>query len=443
MSIKAGGGKVRQHGRHTLKVVGGGAAQPLRAATMYNRIASGFGTVGGTSLQIKSRIGFVTGAGALSQLVLSFYNWRTDPSGLVLNTNAYTIVSAALEIDGGTYAPVFFGGSRSRVVAAGANDIQSDAILPSSFSLANFPNGTKFWLRMQVSLSTAGDGVPQGIPYETAGGGAFPNWVGFSYDPLINITTGPVDGTGPMSLGALGFSSFTRPVFPVVLGRYVSGSPTVWLGIGDSIMQGLSDTLEGDAYGFAGFYHRSLVNAGLNGAYGAGINMGSSGTTHAMWTGSNNSLGKAYWAYCTGAIDNYGTNNFAGGAALATVQTDSQALWTAIRAANVSTILRLSLLPRTNSTDNWQTAGVNQTGVNAAFNAGGLVAQYNTWLGTQISGSGITAQLDFTSLRDATFPEDWVVTGAANYATPDGVHLSTAASVLAAGQLRTLLASYP
>ncbi len=422
---------------------GGVAAQPLRAVTNGNRIASGgFQTVAGTQLQVKSRISFTTGAGSLSQIVLSFYNWFSDPAGFTLNSNAYTIEAAALEIDGGISVPVNFSSVRTRVVAAGATDIQSDPILPSSFSLASFASGTKFWLRLHISLTTAGFGVPGGIPYENAGGQAFPSSVGFSYDPAVNTTTGAIDDTGDLSLGAGGFSQFNRPVFPVVLGRFVSGSPKVWLGIGDSIMQGTADTLEGVGLGFLGFFGRALVNATFNGAWGGGINMGSTGTTHAMWGGSNNAVAKAYWAYCDGAVENYGSNNFEGGAALATVQADSQALWTDLRAAGVTTILRMHIIPRTTSIDSWATA-LNQTAVSAAFGAGGLVEQYNTWLGAQISGSAITAQLALSSVRDSGTTWKWVNNLSANYATADGVHPDADGNALAANDLRTLLASYP
>lgn len=417
-----------------------GVLQPLRAVTNANIFAQNFTTVGLT--RIKSRIGFTVGGGALSQIVPNLYNLRSDPSGFILNSNPFTINKLALEI-GAAYAPVFFGGSRSRVVAAGAGDILGDAILPSAFSLANIPDGTRCYWRLEMDVPLAGNSFPAGIPYEGAGGGAFPEFVGFCYNPALNTDTSDIDGTGNLFLGTGPWSAVTRPFFPITLGRYVSGSPNVWLGVGDSIIAGLSDTLEGATYGYAGYFARALINSTFNGAYKSGINMGSSGTTHAMWTGSNNALARAYWAYCTAAVENYGTNNFAAGATLANVQTESQALWTAIRAAGISTILRQPILPRTNSTDNWQTAGANQTGVNAAFNAGGLVAQYNTWLATQIGGSGITALLDTSSVRDATNPEDWGVNGTPFYLTPDGVHNSAAASILLANALRTLQGSYP
>lgn len=419
------------------------AVQPDRAVTPWNRIASGFGTVSGTQLHIKSRIYFAV-QGPLSELKLNFYNWRSDPSGFILNTNGFTVEEASIEVDGGSYAPVRFAGGRTRTVTAGESFVTSDAVTPSALGLgANIPDGTGFWLRLHESFTTAGHQYPQGIPYEGASGQAFPNSVGFAYDPAVNVTTGAIDGTGALSLGSGGFSAVSRPIFPVIQGKFVSGSPTVPVVVGDSIAQNVGDTLEGDKLGIGGFVQRAMMNATFNGSFRAGINMASSGTTHAMWTGSNNALAKAYWALCNGAVDNYGTNAFAAGAALATVQSDSQTLWTAMRAAGLSTILRMGLMPRTNSTDNYQTAGVNQTGVNSAFNSGGLVQQYNTWLSTQISGSAVTAVLPLNSVRDGTNTEDWVVNGVAFYATADGVHPSAAGHALAAAELRTLLASYP
>jgi len=188
--------------------------------------------------------------------------------------------------------------------------------------------------------------------------------------------------------------------------------------------EGIGDTLEGSKLGLSGFVQRGLINTTFDGSWRAGINFGSSGTTAAMWSGSNNTLAKAYWDLCNGYIGNYGTNDLAGGGTLTNLQTLMQGLWTDVRAAGITTLLQCHLMPRTNSTDSWATAGANQTGVNAAFDSGGLAQQFNTWLGTQISGSGITAELALDTLRDVTNPEDWVVTGAANYATADGVHPS-------------------
>jgi len=441
--LKQGFLRVPHASRNNTRAGGGGAVQPDRAVTPWNRIASTFGTVGGTSLQMKSRIYFEV-QGPLSEIKLNFYNWRSDPTGFVLAGNGWTIEEAALEVDGGSYAPVTFSAARTQAIAAGDSFIESDAVTPADLGLgANIPNGTGFWLRLHTSFTTAGHEYPRGIPYENAGGQAFPNSVGFTYDPAVNTTTGAIDGTGALSLGAGGITGVSNPIFPVIQGKFVSGSPTVFAIVGDSITQGIGDTLEGDKLGLAGFVQRGLINTTFDGDWRACINFGSSGTTASMWSGTNNALAKAYWALCSGYIGNYGTNDLAGGGTLAALQTLMQGLWTDVRAAGISTLLQCHLMPRTNSTDSWATAGANQTGVNAAFNSGGLAQQYNTWLGTQISGSGITAQLALNTLRDSGAPEDWVVTGAANYATADGVHPSAAGHALGGTEVRTLVASYP
>lgn len=422
---------------------GSAAVQPNRAVSAWNRMPSTFGTVSGTQLKMKIRIFFAV-QGPLSEIRLNFSNWRTDPTGIVLCGNGWTIEELALEVDGGSFAPVRFSGGRTQAVGAGGSFLVSDAVTPAALGLGtSIPNGQGFWFRGLVGFSAAGHEYPRGIPYENAGGQAFPNSVGFVYDPAVNTTTGAIDGTGPISLGAGGISAVSNPIFPVIQGKFVSGSPTVWAIVGDSITQGLGDTLEGDKLGLSGFVQRGLINATFNGGWRAGINFGSSGTTAAMWSGPNNALAKAYWALCNGYIGNYGTNDLAGGGTLGALQTLMQGLWTDVRAAGITTLLQCHLMPRTNSTDSWATAGANQTGVNAAFNSGGAAQQYNTWLGTQISGSGITAQLALNTLRDGGFPEDWVVTGAANYATADGVHPSAAGHVLGGNELRTLVASYP
>jgi hypothetical protein len=408
----------------------------LRFASNSNYAPSAFQALSGTRLRQKGRIAFWVGSADCSELVLSFYNWALATTAVSLGGNAYTIEKCALEKDGAASSvPVTFGGSRTKVIAAGDTDIQCDPIQPSSFGLAKFDRGQKMWIRLEVSVTTAGHQVPKGIAYNGSRGGSFPTWVGFAYDPAENGTTSDIDSFGTIGLGTGTFTNNVNPVTPVVLGRFIGGDAPTWLGLGDSIMDFSNDTLTG--FGYAGFFSRSMVNDTNNGSWIGGMDFGSSGSKASMWTGANAAKATAYWKYAKYAVDEFGTNNFAAADTLATVQGQATTLWALAYANGIRGILRTKLLPRmSGSTDSYATEA-NMTPL-TEFQAGGKAALFNTWLDTQIGAGLCTTVIDFTTMRGVD-PWKWVVTGAANYATSDGIHPSPAGHGLMATALRTAM----
>lgn len=421
---------------------GGGGSQPLRFASNENIAATSFRTMSGTRLHRASRRRFVIGAGDRSDLVPSFKNWIMELSGVTPNTNGFTIEEAAVEI-GASYVPVTFGGSPSRFVTAGETDVKGDAIAPSEFSLTEFAVGTECWLRVHDSVTTAGHQLLEGVNYEGARQGVYPDWVGWAFDPAENPNVDPIYGVGQIDPN--GAADGCRAASAVILGRFVSGDPATWLGIGDSIMWGSDDSMEGE--GFGGFFARALTNATFDGSWGAGMNFGVSGAGPNLWTeGANLELAMAYWQYAKCAVDEFGTNPFYFGAPLASVQADSQALWALLRGEGIEDIIHPHILPRTDSTDSWATTA-NQTPVNSAFQAGGNADLFNTWLSTRIGPTGISSVLALNSVRAASSGAgrwQWAVNGTPNYMCDlIGTHPTGVGHALIATDLRTEMASYP
>lgn len=410
---------------------------PYRFATNLNTFPQSFTALAGIRLRVTSRMFFVV-AGDRKTLKLSFPSARIDPSGFVDNTNAYTIVKCAIEKDGGGYVPVLFSGAAGRAVAAGTTDIQSDAVLPASFSLSKFTSGDIYWVRLEVSVTTAGHQIPAGIPYFGAGGQTFPASVGWAWDSSENATVSDVYGTGNISLGTGVGTGVTAPIMPIVLGQHSTGDPATWVGIGDSIMAGSNDALAGQ--GFSGYFARCLTNAAFTGPWIGGLNMGCSGSRPQLWnSGVNPTRGTTYLQYAKYCVNNYGSNSVALGDSLATMQTESQTLWTTIRAAGVTEIVQVPIMPRTTTTDAYATEA-NQTYV-AQFTAAGTAGSFNTWLTTQIGSTRISSVASTTPLLGVD-PWKWVVTGAANYATTDGIHPGTQGHTLEAVPMRTAIAAY-
>lgn len=408
----------------------------LRHASNSNYAPSDFTTLSGTRLKQISRIAFWV-PGDRSDLVLSFFNWITYVTSFILGGNAYTIEECALEKDGDTSSvPVMFGGSRTKVIAAGDTDIQSDPVLPADFSLSQFDDGIKMWIRLLVSVTTSGHQVPEGIAYNGIRGGSFPDWVGFAFDPSENTTVSDVDSYGPISLGdEVHFTNNPRPVTPIVLGTFVSGDPPTWNGFGDSIIDYSNDTLTG--FGFAGFFARAMTNDSHDGSWVGGMDFGISGAKASVWTGTNAAKAMAYWAYGKFAVDEFGTNNFASSDSLGTTQDQAAALWALAYSEGIQGILRAKLLPRLSATSDAYQTESGQTKL-AEFTTGGAADQFNTWLDTQIGAGLCTTVIDWPTVRGVDTWK-WVVDGTSNYATSDGIHPSPAAHALMATTLRAAM----
>ena len=133
------------------------AILPLRTVVTQNRVQSGSEGRAAKNRQC-FRYPFVV-ASASSELRLSHQGWILSGTGEANMANGYTVLEISLEANG-VVVPVTYDGGRSRTVAAGDVDSQSDSILPSSFGLSQFGYGSIIWIKGIISVATAGESIP-------------------------------------------------------------------------------------------------------------------------------------------------------------------------------------------------------------------------------------------------------------------------------------------
>lgn len=322
---------------------GGGASQPLQYANVLNRFPRATMASTGTQLKWFFRQPITLGSGDLSELRVGLTSWRMNTGDLTANGNAFTVESMALEkvTGGAAFTPVLFSGGRSITINSGDNDINSDAILPSSFSLASFTRGHKYFLRGIISVTTAGHVVGTSAYFGTEVSGS----TCVNYDPATCTLSTPIDGTGTISGVGSGFVGAGDMKW-IILGKFTTGAPKVFIGIGDSIVDYTGDTVTTTAASpsIAGFFSLSLIDADYVSNPRAGLNMGKGSGVGAAWTTANQAIAAAYLKYANVAVEEYGTNDV-------TQWANSAAIHTLCKAQlRPLTVIRTKLIPRTNST---------------------------------------------------------------------------------------------
>jgi hypothetical protein len=172
-----------------------------------------------------------------------------------------------------------------------------------------------------------------------------------------------------------------------------------------------------------------------------GLNMGKEGSATSWML--NYVRWRIFVTYCNRCIEEYATNDLAGGASpatpLATIESNLSAIWTILRAQGVQKIIRTKLLDWTTSTDNWETEA-NQTQA-AQWQSGSGVDTINNWLSSQVGVSpGPDYFVPMVSMRGVN-PYNWIVNGTLDYATADGIHPAPAFHEALAGEVRTAIAA--
>lgn len=409
-------------------------ANLVRVATHNNRIPiAGYGAASFDTFVFKRKI--IIGADT-PDLCLSFNNWFMDTGGVsTTGLSNVEIVEVALEKDDNSAsAPFYFnsGADRAKTLAAGDADIQTDWLDASSLGLAKFSRGEAYWLKYNCQVATAGN--------KFVGTAEGPN-TGEQFWFFLRASTTPssVDTLGNFTYSGTTPGSASNPfMMPIVLG-HVSPSEKVFVIAGDSIAYGANESATANTYYGIGYMQRSLSQSDHS-LPRASINIARhSSQSTALVTA--NSLAKLmpYCAYGNTALVMYGTNDiYSGGVSLATLQTRMGSVFTELRTQGIETILVSHLMPRSTSTDSFATTA-NQT-ITTGWNTGETANLYNDWVDTLCGGDADYAFAP-TSARDTVDPLKWAVTGAANYATSDGLHPSTAIHILLADDLRTVISS--
>jgi lysophospholipase L1-like esterase len=238
------------------------------------------------------------------------------------------------------------------------------------------------------------------------------------------------------------------------------GSPLVTtnsavFAVGDSITRGEGSGVNG--FGDTGpIYYATSGYTATSHPWENGAIVGETGQTFGALATSRRQL---YMKYADSIVICYGTNDigYNTSISLATLQGYMLNCWWACCGYNAK-VIACTLLPRSTSTDNWETIG-NQT-AQAGWGTGSVAAQYNAWLragapilngapvavGTTGAISAGTSGHPLTSVCDWCAPLEnvqgsgiWNVNGTANYLTVDGTHPTDAAAQLMGALLKPLI----
>lgn len=392
----------------------GGTNGALRVASSRNRLPKAPVTLSGTVLNFATRAKVVIGSGNRSSLRFSFQNWYGGSTGEFDIGNNVIIdkVSLERETGGAAYTPVTFTGSRSKTLAAGDRDTQSDAILPSAFGAAAFVQGDVYWMRIKGHVTTAGHF------YAGSRFGSETGMQAWTYDSGVTSVSDP-DGTGVLvNVGAATIQTWAFT--PIVLGNFSSGDPATYFNLGASQTEG---TVGGD-----GSFFQSAFNTSSKGVQAA-LEMASGGASQINFVDTNTRW-QAYLQYARVGIDELGIN-------APTSYRELQDVWYAMRQNGISKIVGVRIPPVTTSTDSWKTE-LNQT-----YTAAGTPGSSN-WLVSRVKQECVYAgYLDYLWQATAVKGVDvdkWVVDGVTNfYATTDGGHMSLTGISLATPEAKTLV----
>lgn len=126
---------------------------PIRAASVLNQAyydKINQATMDGHLIKQHHVIG-----GDYGNLILSFTNkYLVANTGDTNTGNSFTIQDMVIVNAAGTVVvPVYFSGSRTKVIADGDTDIQSDPVYPSSFGLTKFSKDEEYYIKGRVTGS--------------------------------------------------------------------------------------------------------------------------------------------------------------------------------------------------------------------------------------------------------------------------------------------------
>ncbi len=405
----------------------GAVAAPLRIAEVQGRLANGVSTSAGKNAQA-FRWPYVIGA-ELKDIVLSLNNFYLGASSETNTGNALTVVEMSVESPSGVVVPVTFAGLRSKALANGDCNIQSDAIPASSFGLSTIARAGIYWVKGIVTVPLAGNAVPQSNAISNSD---YANSHSYWYDTAVT-TPSSTDVAGVYTATGTAFTAVASGFRPIMLGHPVNDGDS-FIAIGDSIGQSLNDANAAGVWGKA-FIQRAMGNYGASPRPCMNFCIASARST-LLITGTK---WKTFIPYATKAIEEFGTNDVDDGTSVATIKTRLAALWTALNAGGIYKIYRTELMCKTTSTDNWATVA-NQT-VAARWGAGEEVDQLNAWFLTKVADGTLRGVCSSQDVRDPVNPYKWRCDDYATvrYSVYDGLHPSEIGHTNLAWRLRCLV----
>lgn len=349
------------------------------------------------------------GASGATDLVLSFLAGKlsdTSNSFIPLPNN-YTVSNCYIEYNGVAVQVTFDGGGTSKLVTAGSFDIQSDAVLASSFGVSEFVQGADIAVKFIMEADSLGDEFPNNGVWRTEDGNQF-----ILYDRALS-TVDNVDGVGEATVTG---NPLFRPsgYSPIVLTS--TGAGRTIAALGDSITAGVGETSAKP-----GWFCHLTANAFTNGDYFSMINCGIGGSKIEI---ASDPAYQHYLQYANEAVIAFGTNDFStsGTSETATsMGSNYETLISELKAIGYNRIVALSTFPRTTSTDDWATVE-NQTALTGWDELTDESYIFAKNLSTYVPSADETVYI--TSVRAPENEFLWVVDGTADYAVIDGTHPS-------------------
>lgn len=288
----------------------------------------------------------------VASIRLVYPNWLTNTAvGDIDGANAIT-VKASVEYPAGTgnlYSVFFRKGQRSAVIDIGGTLVSDPVAIPG---LA----GTSYYVYSNVQ-ATSGQTWPLGLLTNAANGEGIT--VGSDTTDTNTITLATGHAFSPVA---------------IITGAANIIVPSVGI-ISDSIGQGKGDQVAFRGYGTGGFDQGYIVRA-LNNDAGYPISyaqIAQPALKAVSFQGKGHRYSMQVINGCTAAIYTLGTNDVANGNNLASIQAVAVQIFAELKQMGIPFYISL-IIPRTTSTDGWQTAS-NQT---VGSHEGNRTA-YNDW----------------------------------------------------------------
>lgn len=368
-----------------------------------------------------------------SWLSFAFDNWYTTNSGgLGTPPTPLTVVKAGVMNASATrWRPIRFDGSRTVDIAAGGS-LFSDRVHALEFGLPVFKRGTKLYVKLRLSVpATTGQFLTGGTQFNPT------NTYASRFDPTVSTNVTDQVDTLTHVTAKTGQSDYAAGyMFTAVIGEGDPRIPPLINADGDSIGQSANDSA-----GYALESGSALLRLSMTAAQTMPVPMlnmarGSSAVSGAIASMANR---QPYFAFAAGgiAISQGGTGDIgpSGNGDIEALKTNLLASWAALRAAGVSKIIRLGILPRNTSTDGYTTLA-GQVRV-PAFDTKMLAM--NAWFEEQLAAGVIDAYVPLNSLRDPGDPTLWRTSATANYYVADGTHPESPGHVLIHAEVRPVI----
>ncbi len=383
---------------------------------------------------------FVLARDCTHGIVISNNNWRSENAGETNNPNAIKIESMSFQDNSSQSVPVYFAGVRSKTLAAGDYDVQSDLILPSMFGLSKFSAGEIYWVKGTISLTSTSHQIPYPDLNKSEQTGAQVDWYN-----VADTTSSSVDSWGAFTYTGTAVQARSNGYCPIVLGHPDVDNFSVFV-TGDSIGAGSGATTTTQANG-RGSIQWMTHNGSNAGPFIPMINFCRSGNG----TAQVQTKAKHYVRYARVAVNQHITNDLGSNdpTVSATVLTNLKStygsFWQSLKDAGAEKVIQCYRIPRTSSSNSWSnSAGQvwnNTTGSISYARCGtdGVGEQFNDWLETKVSDGTLAITIPFDNIRDATEDEKWLTNGTNNYPTADGTHPSQAIHIIMGAEGRAKL----